>query len=68
MPSRQLIFAKLSFLGRVLPSLAPLLSVEARGFCKRAEAMIKVGGRRLASKKDIDAMTMLPPFLESLFR
>lgn len=44
------MFAKLGFLGRVMPSLAPSLSAEARDSCKQAEATIKAGGRRLANK------------------
>lgn len=45
------MFAKLCFLGRAMPSLAPSLSAEAGGSCKQAEATIKAGGRRLAHKE-----------------
>lgn len=45
------MLAKLCFLGRAMPSLAPSLSAEAGGSCKQAEDTIEAGGRSLAHKE-----------------
>ena len=51
MPRRHLIFAKHCFLASAMRSTAPSLSAGASCSCKRAEAVIKAGGRQLAYKE-----------------